>query len=301
MATKVKPADLRDNLIEEGRYFVSSTDLCQLLGVQPKSLYGALHRPAERNEITNVCPRGWVTTPVEYQIRNPKRQKPGLPPLTWYIDGMMAHLGHEYYIGHHGAAQRWGMAHHWSPNTPVVTTARSKHRMRGKTANGVDRGGQAPTARYIYCNSINSKQRHAQVGPDGWLPDGVQVLYSSREATLLDLVQSARTGPAVDRACDAACLLLLMEQMDIGALADQALAYPIPVRQRAGRLVDAASEHMAIPVDTGPLAETLPGRPNPVRLFPHGDNWPVLYDRPDKHKVYLPWKVEENGLLDPDV
>ena len=300
MAATVKPADLRDHLVEQNRYFATSDELCDLLGVRPESLYGSLHRPSERGEITNVCPGGWVPTPVEHQAADSETKRYALPPLTWYLHDMMAHLGHAYYIGHETAAERWGMAHHRSACTSVVSTARTKHGIQEARVNDGGGSHRAPAVRYIYNSSIGSKQKHARIGPEGWLPDGVRVIYSSRETTLLDLVQAAKTGPAVDRACDAACLLILQEELDAEAVAEQSLAYQVPVRQRTGRIIDAASEHMGIPCDTGALAETLPSRLAPVRLFPQYDNWSPIYDRPEKHEIHLPWKVEQNGLLAPD-
>ena len=302
MGTKIKPADLRDRLIEEGRYFVTSAELCDMLGVAPHSLHGSLHRPKERLEISNVCPGGWVPTPVEYQTGNEHWDASGIPPMTWYLDSMMSHLGHKYYIGHNTAAKRWGMAHHHSPLTFVVTTARTSHRTK-KRKGAAYRWSES--AKYVHSTSIDSKTLRAKAGSTSGLPEGVSVLYSSPETTYLDLVQSAKYGPAVDRACDAACKLLIRDgcgfgAIDVEAIAEEALKYPVSVRQRAGRLLDAAASHTGFPVDSAPLAETLPTQLSQIPLFREGDRWPILYDRPTKNTVHLPWKVEDNGFLDPD-
>lgn len=295
----MKPADLRDHLVEQGRYFASSDDLCDLLDVRPESLYGSLHRPSERGEITNVCPGGWVPTPVGYQAAGPWL----LPPLTWYVDDMMRHLGHDYYLGHSTAAERWGASHHRSSYETLVTTARTTHRTAEDSRCPEPGPAPLPLAKYIYSSSIGSKETDTLVGDgESWLPAGVSVVYSSPEVTLLDMVQRARTGTAVDNACNTACLMLFWGHLDAEKLTEQSFAYPLPTRQRTGRIVDAASEHMGVPFDSGLLSASLPTSLEPVSLFPGCDHWfPPLHDIPGRFEVLFPWQIEQNGLLAPDV
>ena len=301
MATAtLKPADLRDCLIEQNRYFATSDDLCELLGVRPESLYGSLHRPAERGEMANVCPGGWV--PVPGYTEDPW----GLPPLTFYLDEMMRHLGHDYYIGHASAAERWGAAHHRPLyKTTVVTTARTAHRTEkdSRFSEASRQSDMLSLVRYLHSRSIKSKQLDVMRGGDqSRLPLGVAVAYSSPEVTLLDMVERTSTHSGVDHAGNTACLLLLWGHLDAGILAEQSLAYPTSTRQRAGFILEAASAHMGIPFDVSMLADSLPRRSGKVRLFAGCDHWfPPIYEVPDVFAVHPTWRVQVNGLLDIDV
>ena len=297
-AATLKPADLRDCLIEQNRYFATSDDLCELLGVRPESLHGSLHRPAERGEIVNVCPGGWVPAPD--CADNPW----GLPPLVFYLDEMMRHLGHDYYIGHASAAERWGAAHHRPLHETVVTTAKTAHRTErdSRFPEASRQSDMLPLVRYIHSRSIKSKQSDiVRGGGQSLLPPGVAVAYSSPEVTLLDMVERTSTHPGVDHASDTACLLLFWGHLDAGALAGQSLAYPTSTRQRAGFILEAASAHMGIPFDVSMLADSLPRRSRKVRLFTGCDHWfPAMYEIPDVFAVHPTWRVQVNGLLDID-
>ncbi len=85
------------------------------------------------------------------------------------------------------------------------------------------------------------------------------------------MVQRARTDTAVDNSCNTACLLLLWGHPDAEKLAEHSFAYPLPTRQRTGRIVDAASEHMGVPFDSDLLSASLTTSLKPVHLLPDCD------------------------------
>lgn len=300
MVAAVKPAELRDHLVEQNRYFASSDDLCELLGVQPESLYGSLHRPSERGEIVNVCPGGWVAVPARVQnLPHP------MPPPTWYLDAMMGHLGHPYYAGFCEAARYWGAEHHMSFVTTVVTSARSSHRtdrqLRRTHPEALKKG--AVRMRYVHCRDPESKSLYTrEYGDGGAHPMGTKVVYSTPETTVLDAVERPEFSMGLDNVSNIACGFLLWGCLSPDALAADALNYPVSVRQRTGAILEKSVEHMGIPFDLAPLKETLPSRLNRVPLFKEFEAWfPPLYSVPDPLPVDRTWNVIGNGLLAPEV
>lgn len=295
--TVLRPGELRDFLVEGNRWFASSDELCELLGVLPGSLHGSLHRPVERGEMANVCPRGWVPVPDHC------RGEPcPMPPPTWYLDEMMRHMGHSYYVGYNAAAERWGAAHHRSLVVPVVTTARSSHR----TARSLERSHPASAdaaarIRYVHRDPAGRSvdERIWDVGCTH--PPGTRVVYSSPEATLLDAAERPDLVMGPDNVCNIACGMLLWGHMTPAGLAAEALGYPIHARQRAGTIMDRAVEHTGIDFDLGPLRAAVPRHPKKTPLYKSVERWfPAAHAVPDP----LPadrWGTLLNGLLDPDV
>ena len=97
----VAPGGLADWLMGRGRHFVTTGDAAELLGVAPGVVWSSLDRARQAGKMVSVTKGGWVPVPPEYR-------NAGAPPPVHYIDQMMNHLGHAYYVGFLSAACFYG-------------------------------------------------------------------------------------------------------------------------------------------------------------------------------------------------
>jgi len=99
----------------------------------------------------------------------------------------------------------------------------------------------------------------------------VWVNVTTTEVTLWDCVADRARGGGWDNiATIAADMLFAFGKLHIcpEKIAEAAVLYPVPVRQRMGFIPDEMSAHMRVPFDTALLRATFPGSPR--RLTPSG-------------------------------
>lgn len=101
----VSPSGLAAWLIARGRYFVTTDEVAKLVGVDPGVVPVSLQRPRDARKIVSVTKGGWVPVPPEYR-------ESGAPPVLNFIDPLMRHLGHPYYVGFLSAARLYGASYH---------------------------------------------------------------------------------------------------------------------------------------------------------------------------------------------
>ncbi len=301
MSSVLKPAELRDYLEEQGQYFVSSSELCELLKTKPTSLHGALRRVQEHEEIINICPEGWVIAPA---LMKGKSAYP-LPHPCWYVDAMMKHLRHPYYVGFARAASLWGGGHRRSYVVSVVSTARAKHRTDQEIQKTYPEAllSGVVRMRYVFDSTIEAKSTRTHIHKEPFMHRrGAKVIYSTPEVTFLDAVERPELSMGLDNVSNIACGFLLWESISPDVLAAEAMNYPAVVRQRAGVILETSMQHMGLQFDLAPLQDTLPSRRKYVPLFEGFKTWfPASHIVPDplpKHKV---WHVTVNGLLSPEM
>ena len=109
----LKPSSLTDWLLEHGRHFVTTPEIAELLGVSATSVPVTLHRARTANKIVSVTKGAWVPVP-------PAHRSAGAPPPVQFIDELMNHLGHPYYIGFLSAARIHGASHQVPMSLPLV-------------------------------------------------------------------------------------------------------------------------------------------------------------------------------------
>ena len=120
----LKPSSLTDWLLEHGRHFVTTPEIAELLGVSATSVPVTLHRARTANKIVSVTKGAWVPVP-------PAHRSAGAPPPVQFIDELMNHLGHPYYIGFLSAARIHGASHQVPMSLQVVTPAHLRDRRIG--------------------------------------------------------------------------------------------------------------------------------------------------------------------------
>jgi hypothetical protein len=103
-----------DRLQESGRYTFVREEALRELNLNAASLKKAGMRLAAKARVA-VPSRGFcVIVPLEYRVA-------GAPPPTWFIDGLMIHLGHPYYAGLLSAGALYGAAHQQPQDFQVIT------------------------------------------------------------------------------------------------------------------------------------------------------------------------------------
>ena len=291
----LRAAEARERLIAAGELFASSERLTGLLGVTAAQLPAALRRSVERGDFVRVCRGGWV-------VRDDRTRASGrrLPDLRSYIDAMMRHLGHLYYVGFNAAAAVHGAAHRRFTNTVVATSSRSTHR---SLAGGLPLDGSM-TVTYLHSRHPHRRGFIRCRMPVSLYAAGTYVDYSTAEVTLLDMVQRPDLAGGLDHVCTVAGDLVLADALDAERLAAAAGGYPQTVRQRCGHVLDAAVEAAGFGAsfDCGPLRDTIPPAAAITPLMPDVERFfPPGRDGPDTLTVDKGWQVRVNALLDPDL
>ena len=167
----VNPGALADWLIARGQHFVSTDEVAELVGVEPSVVSVSLQRAREASKIVSVTKGGWVPVPPEYRGA-------GAPPPLHYIDPLMRHLGHPYYVGLLSAARLHGASHQVPMVLQVVTPALLRNRRIG--SNRIEFIRRSSAAR-------RSTVQHN-------VPTG-RITVAAPVVTVLDLVE----GPLVGR------------------------------------------------------------------------------------------------------
>ena len=97
-----------------GRLTFSTREIAQYLGNPGRALDAALRRQALSGSITRISRGLFLIIPAEYRVA-------GAPPVEWWLDDLMAHLGLPYYLGLLSAAEAHGSSHFAVMETQVVT------------------------------------------------------------------------------------------------------------------------------------------------------------------------------------
>jgi len=266
-AKTVTPSALSDWLLGRGRLFVTTAEIAELTGLSEPSVSVHLHRARAANKIASVTKGGWVPVPVVYRAS-------GAPPPIHYIDYMMKHLGHPYYVGFLSAARIHGASHQVPMVLQVVTPALLRDRQIGGSRLHFIRRSDAPR---------RATQRHDT--------EAGQVTISTPETTVLDIVESPERAAGLGNAANVLGELIADDRIDVAALAKAAVHYPRTVAQRTGWLL----EHMADEVDGHiDLAALLP--------LTHGGDYTQLDPRSSADGDRDPvWHVIENTDVEHDL
>jgi predicted transcriptional regulator of viral defense system len=208
---------LADWLIARGRHFVTTDEVAELVGVEPNVVSVSLQRAREANKIVSVTKGGWVPVPPEYR-------EAGAPPPLHYIDPLMRHLGHPYYVGLLSAARLHGASHQVPMVLQVVTPALLRDRRIG--SNRIE---------FIRRSSTASRPKVERNVPTG------RITVAAPAVTVLDLVEAPASGGGLGNVATVIGDLLQEGAVEGDALVEAAADYPSAVAQRTGYLV----EHMA--------------------------------------------------------
>lgn len=208
--------DYLARLPEAGRYFFTSREVGEALGLSPDAVKLALNRLRRKGEIASPARGFYVIVPPEYRAL-------GCLPADQFIPSLLAQTKAPYYAGLLSAAQYHGAAHHRPQEFQV---------MLGKPR------------RPIYCGKVrvvfHVRKQVANV-PVQYVntPRGT-VAVSTPEATAFDLIGYEAQIGGLDAV--ATVLMDLAEKLDPKKLADHASTVPLPWSQRLGYLLEHLDE-----------------------------------------------------------
>lgn len=229
----VTPNNLADWLIGQGRHFVTSQDAARLLGVEPHGVWASLNRARQARKMISVTKSAWVPVPPEYR-------EAGAPPPMHYIDPLMAHLNHPYYVGFLSAAAIHGASHHPSMILQVVTPARLRDRqIGGSRISFIQRAAAAERA---------TQQSNTPTG---------RVAVSTSPTTVLDLADSPNRGGGVSNVATVIGDLLISRLLDIESLPAVAAEFPTAAVQRTGYLLQFMASETGVESSVSGVLEEL--------------------------------------------
>jgi predicted transcriptional regulator of viral defense system len=209
-----------DSLQQQGRYSFALTELdAAAAAVSPVARRAALRRLAAAGRVRRVTSHGdfLVIVPHEHATM-------GAPPVAWFLDDYMRHLGIEYYVGLLSAAEWHGAAHFAVQETQVVAATQIR-----PIAIGRER------VRFFV-------KRDAAATPVRRMSSGAaSILVSSPEATLLDLLRYRDAVGGLNR------IVVILDELapkcraaELQAALDA--ANDVPAAQRLGYLLDHAGQ-----------------------------------------------------------
>ena len=121
MTKSIPPSEAPDALIAEGRYWATTAELEAMTGQKDAVLRTSLARLNKEGRLFSPARGFYVAVPPEYRSWK-------VLPAEWFIDGMMKHLGRDYYVGFLNAAALHGASHQAPQTFRVVTTQPLKDR-----------------------------------------------------------------------------------------------------------------------------------------------------------------------------
>lgn len=263
----VNPSGLADWLIARGRYFATTEEVSELVGVDPSVVPVSLQRARDARKMVSVTKGGWVPVPPEYRAA-------GAPPPLHFIDPLMRHLGHPYYVGLLSAARLHGASHQVPMVLQVVTSALLRDRRIGQQRLEFIRRTDAGTRPTVVLN----------------VPTG-RVTVATPSVVVLDLVESPALGSGIGNVATVIGDLLQEGALDGEALALAAAQYPLAITQRAGFLIAFMSIELDLSIELAPLEMVVadapytcldPRRP---RVGEHDRRWHIVFNTEIEHDL----------------
>ncbi|MCX6536905.1 MAG: type IV toxin-antitoxin system AbiEi family antitoxin [Actinobacteria bacterium] len=262
------PKDLADWLLARGQHWVTTPEVADLFEMPTNQVWAAAARLVKKNQLFSPTRGAYVPIPPEFRFW-------GAVPASHFIDALMKHLGHDYYVGYLSAAEVHGSAHQRPQVFQVLTSARLKDRTFGRV-------------RIEFTSSAHLSRRPV-VSVNN--PTGVMKV-SSPEVTVFDLVASPQHGGGLSNIATVIAELLDTNRLSNSALAEIAGLYSVAVRQRVGWLFDSVLSHISSEFDLSALAQTINGRVEPTPLDASGQRAGHLDDR---------WNILVNTDVEPDL
>ena len=261
------PRELPDWLLARGRHWVTNAEIETLLAVSPHEasrISGRWHAKALAFSPTRGLQ---ILIPPAYRLWR-------TVPANQFVDPMMNHLCHRYYVGFLSAAEIHGAAHQRPQVFQVVTDARLRNRQFGRVR--IEYFSSAAVA------TRPTKTVNTQTGT---------MIVSSVEATVLDLVSHPRNGGGISNVATIIGELLEEKRISIEKLVELSEQYPVATLQRTGYLMDAVAELIGVRTTTERLQKRMVGR----------ETAPLIASQPRRGVIDQRWKVDVNGEVEPDL
>lgn len=254
--------DLPDLLISRGRYSASLEEIRELTGLSYAAVTSGLQRLRRQGRVFSPTRGLYVVVPPEYRSW-------GVVPAEWFVDDMMRHLGHRYYVALLSAATYHGASHQAPQVFQVMADARVLDRAMGRVR----------LAFYTSAHTTDTPTEMVTVHT-GSIP------VSSREATVVDLIREPRASGGIS---NVATILTEIGELDGSALATLAARHGRALARRTGWLV----ERYGSCQDLGPLRLA-------ARLD-QGEPDLLAASGPRRGRADPAWRVRVNVTVEPDL
>ena len=262
------PRDLSDWLIAHGRHWATLADVAQLLGLPERQVPPVAARLRAKGQFFSPTPGVYVPVPAEYRSWR-------AVPANHFIDQLMGHLGHPYYVGLLSAAEIHGAAHQRPQVFQVITPARLRDRAFGRV-------------RLEFVTSARTAERQTVTVNT---PTGT-MRVATPEITVLDLVTWPGRGGGLSNVATVVGELVDDGRLDVDALALEAATYPVAVVQRSGWLIEHVAALLGTLLDLEALARVARARREPTPLSASGRRAGTLDER---------WNILVNVEVEPDL
>jgi len=202
------------DLLSAGQAVFTSDEAIAKLGIARRGFLKAAEREQHKKTLLNLRHGFYVVVPPQYLSWH-------APPPAWYIDDLMRHEGHAYYIGLLKAAELHGATHQAVMEFQVVTDKRLPRIRAGRSI-----------ISFIYRKDMTNVSGAIQ----DYKTDTGRMKISSPELTAFDLLRYAHVAGTIDSI--ATVLSDLGKKMRAEPLAKLAPTFEQTVVQRLGYLLD---------------------------------------------------------------
>lgn len=231
---RVAPRELRDFLLSQGRPWITLEDAAAILGTSEPIAADALAYLRKVHQFFSPSPGLYVPLPPEYKSW-------GALPAADFIDPLMTHLRHGYYVGLLSAAELHGAAHQRLQVFQVITDARVRNRELGR----------ARLRFYVSATAEDVPTQRMNVATG-------QIRVSTPATTAFDLVSRPSAAGGLNNVAT-----VLYELADDGLLtasgwSASASWYPAAILRRTGWLLD----QIGVAADQDGLLDAA-GKPGP--------------------------------------
>ncbi|MGH9190440.1 MAG: type IV toxin-antitoxin system AbiEi family antitoxin domain-containing protein [Acidimicrobiales bacterium] len=221
--------------------------------------------------------KGFLFSPTRgvYVPIPPEYRSWGAVPASHFIDPLMRHLGHDYYVALLSAAEAHGFAHQRPQVFQVMTPARLRDRSFGRVR-----------VSFVTSVAVASRPTVERNTPTGTMR------VSTPEVTALDLVSLPRRSGGMSNVATVFGEMIQDHALDPGRLAEVAAGYPTAVAQRTGWLLDLMAKEIQTSLELEALHEVASSRATPAMLDTYGPCSGPFDER---------WNLTVNGSIEPDL
>lgn len=238
--------ELADWLLARGRHWVTTEEVAALLGIPQHHVSPTVSRLREKGLLFSPTKGVYVPIPPEYRSWR-------AVPAAHFVDPLMRHLGHAYYVALLSAAEVHGFAHQRPQVFQVMTPARLRDRTFGRVRMSFITSARVPERPVVTRNTPTGTMR-----------------VSTAEVTALDLVDLPRRSGSLSNVATILGEMLGEQVLDGEELAAVAPSYPAAVIQRAGWLLEFAAEQVGADIQLDALHSAAARRSTPTALASHG-------------------------------
>lgn len=219
-------------LLSVGRTVFTAEEAEQALGVGRGAFLDAAERLQSRKALLNPRQGFYVVVPPQFASW-------GAPPPAWYIDALMRHERHAYYVGLLKAAELHGATHQAVMEFQVISAKRLPKLRAGRN---------------LIVFYFRKDMEAVKAGIEDRKTDTGTMKISSAALTALDLLRYPRASGGIDNV--ATVLSDLGQKIDPEQLAAISVTVERPIVQRLGHLLDRLG-HGAL---SGPMLKALRAR-----------------------------------------